>query len=186
MGPKPAKLVAVEVDRRAHEALSANYDIVIGDIGELSAQYADELFDFIVVLDLLEHLAKPLEYLKELQRLLTPGGRILISVPNVAHWSVRFPLFFWGSFEYRSLGIMDGTHLHFFSRRGLLKLISQVPGFQIEEISASIEPFELALPEWIANHAAYRGLIPIRHALAKALPGLFAYQHLVLVRGLTG
>lgn len=183
LGSRPAELVAVEIDSRAHEALSCSYDLVIADIEGLNARGCDALFDFIVVLDLLEHLADPMQYLKRLRGLLAPGGMILISVPNVAHWSVRFPLFFWGSFEYRSLGILDGTHLHFFSRRGLLKLLRNVPGIKIEQASASIEPFELALPEWVARNPVYLGLIPVRHALARLFPGLLAYQHLVVVRG---
>jgi 2-polyprenyl-3-methyl-5-hydroxy-6-metoxy-1,4-benzoquinol methylase len=186
LGSYPAKLVAVEIDNRAHETLANSYELVVSSIDELAMHGAAEPFDYVVVLDLLEHLATPLEYLKRLRGLLAPGGRILISVPNVAHWSVRFPLFFWGSFEYRSLGILDGTHLHFFSKRGLLKLLSQVPRVKIEETSASIEPFELALPEWVAHNPVYLWLIPVRHALARAFPGLMAYQHLVLVSGLEG
>jgi hypothetical protein len=96
---------------------------------------------------------------------------------------VRFPLFFLGSFEYRSLGIMDGTHLQFFSRKGFLKLCRALPDCKVIEASASIEPFELALPTWLSDNAIYRALLPIRHALARALPGLMAYQHLALLGG---
>jgi SAM-dependent methyltransferase len=175
---KPAELVAVEIDTRSHETLHESYNRVLTDITPLRG----ETFDSIVLLDVLEHLPKPAEYLRDVRSLLAPGGLILVSVPNVAHWSVRFPLFFLGRFEYRSLGIMDGTHLHFFSRRGFLKLCSSVPMSRIENVSASIEPFELALPNWLWRNSFYRSLLPVRHALARALPGLMAYQHLALLR----
>jgi 2-polyprenyl-3-methyl-5-hydroxy-6-metoxy-1,4-benzoquinol methylase len=175
----PKELVAIEIDLRAHETLKQCYDRVLTDITPIK----DERFDWIVILDVLEHLAKPASFLADLRKLLAPGGAILISVPNVAHWSVRIPLFFWGSFEYRSVGIMDGTHLQFFSRRSFMKLCKSVEKAHVEDYSASIEPFELALPAWASNNMIYRGLIPLRHWAARTLPGLMAYQHLALLRG---
>lgn len=177
-GSGASKLVAVEIDTRAYPTLSKHYNLVVPDLASLSGQR----FDKVVLLDVLEHLPRPLDYLRELRTLLAPGGEILISVPNVAHWSVRFPLFFCGSFEYRSLGIMDGTHLQFFSRKGFLKLCRGVPECGIVEVSASIEPFELALPSWASDNFLYRAALPARHWLARALPGLMAYQHLALLR----
>jgi SAM-dependent methyltransferase len=175
---RPAELAAVEIDTRSHGELLKSYDRVLTDIAALRG----ETFDLIVLLDVLEHLPKPAEYLKEVRSLLSPEGHILVSVPNVAHWSVRFPLFFLGRFEYRSLGIMDGTHLHFFSRRGFMNLCNSVPMSRIEQVSASIEPFELALPRWLWDNPLYRALLPARHSIARALPGLMAYQHLALLR----
>jgi len=174
----PGELVAVEIDTRSHHILNEAYDRVLTEVEPLRG----ETFDFIVLLDVLEHLPKPMDYLREVRALLAPGGLILVSVPNVAHWSVRFPLFFLGRFEYRSLGIMDGTHLHFFSRRGFKNLCNAVPMCVVERVSASIEPFELALPTWIWNNAVYQALLPFRHALARTMPGLMAYQHLAVLR----
>jgi SAM-dependent methyltransferase len=175
----PKELVAIEIDLRAHEILAQHYNRVLTDITPVK----NEQFDWIIILDVLEHMAKPAIFLSELRKLLAPGGAILISVPNVSHWSVRIPLFFWGSFEYRSVGIMDGTHLQFFSRRSFTKLCKGVDKSHIEDSSASIEPFELALPSWASNNPIYRGLIPLRHWAARTIPGLMAYQHLVLLRG---
>jgi SAM-dependent methyltransferase len=174
----PQELVAVEIDTRSHETLREVYNRVLTEITSLRG----ETFDVIVLLDVLEHLPRPMDYLMEVRSLLAPGGLILVSVPNVAHWSVRFPLFFLGRFEYRSLGIMDGTHLHFFSRRGFMNLCKSVPMCQIEQVSASIEPFEFALPRWLWDNRLYRSLLPARQAVARGLPGLMAYQHLALLR----
>jgi 2-polyprenyl-3-methyl-5-hydroxy-6-metoxy-1,4-benzoquinol methylase len=174
----PEKLVAVEIDTRSHSVLQEAYDVVATDIAPVS----DQRFDWIVLLDVLEHLPKPVDYLRGLRGLMSPHGKILISVPNVAHWSVRFPLFFLGSFEYQALGIMDGSHLQFFSRKGFLRLCKSLPGTTISELSASIEPFELALPRYLSDNFIYRALLPVRHRLACLLPGLMAYQHLAVVQ----
>lgn len=174
----PDNLVAVEIDTRSHDVLKEWYSMVVPDI----APVADRRFDWIVLLDVLEHLPKPFAYLQGLRSLMKPGGKILISVPNVAHWSVRFPLFFWGSFEYQALGIMDGSHLHFFSRKGFLRLCKSLPNTTISELSASIEPFELALPSYLSDNSLYKALLPLRHHTACLLPGLMAYQHLAIIQ----
>jgi SAM-dependent methyltransferase len=141
-------------------------------------------FDWILVMDVLEHTPSPEVFLNEIGKLLAPGGRLLLSVPNVAHWSVRLPLFFWGSFEYQPLGIMDRTHLHFFYQRSFRRLCSSLPGCCLASESASIEPFELALPRWLGQSALYRALIPIRLGLARTFRGLFAYQLLAVIEAL--
>jgi 2-polyprenyl-3-methyl-5-hydroxy-6-metoxy-1,4-benzoquinol methylase len=174
----PEKLIAVEIDTRSHSVLEECYDLVTTDIASVSAFR----FDWIVLLDVLEHLPKPFDYLKGLRALMSPHGRILISVPNVAHWSVRFPLFFLGSFEYQALGIMDGSHLQFFSRKGFLRLCRSLPNSKIAELSASIEPFELALPRYLSDNFIYRALLPVRQRLACVLPGLMAYQNLAVLQ----
>lgn len=174
----PKGMTAVEIDTRAHSSLYEIYDLVVTDLDSLQ----EKGFDWIIALDILEHLPNPEEYLGQLRGLLAPGGKILLSVPNVAHWSVRFPLFFFGSFEYRSLGIMDASHLYFFSRRRFTTLCNSLIKAEVAELSASIEPFELALPEWIGRSRLYRGLIPMRHLCAKTFPGLMAYQHLALIQ----
>ena len=174
---QPKSMTAVEIDTRAHKALHKTYNLVVTDLDSLQEQD----FDWIVALDILEHLPNPEEYLKNLKRLLAPGGKILLSVPNVAHWSVRFPLFFFGSFEYRSPRIMDASHIYFFSRKRFKTLCASLSGAKVTELSASIEPFELALPTWIGESRLYRGFIPIRQWCAKTFPGLMAYQHLALI-----
>lgn len=177
-GEHPDHLAAVEIDTRAHSILQSWYDRVEIDLTPISGMR----FDWIVLLDIIEHLPDPLEYLIKLRNLLNPGGQLLLSVPNVAHWSVRFPLFFLGRFEPRTLGILDSTHLHFFSRKKFLKLCSSIPEASITSLSATIEPFELALPSWISTNFLYRALLPIRHSIACSLPGLMAYQHLAVIQ----
>ncbi len=174
----PDRLVAIEIDERAHPTLSRTYDAV----HTACSAVAGQRFDYILLLDILEHLADPKNFLSELRTLLAPGGQILVSVPNVAHWSVRFPLFFCGRFEYRALGIMDRTHLQFFCRRSFHRMCKTLEDCTVVERAASIEPFELALPTWVSSSWLYRAAIPARLALAQILPGLLAYQHLAIIQ----
>jgi 2-polyprenyl-3-methyl-5-hydroxy-6-metoxy-1,4-benzoquinol methylase len=172
------QMTAIEIDIRAHENLQTTYDSVFTEVAEIQ----NERFDWIVALDILEHLTNPKQYINNLRNLLTPGGKMLVSVPNVAHWSVRFPLFFCGSFEYRSIGIMDASHLYFFTRKRFHRLCAALPQINVIEFSSSIEPFELALPGWVGKSPIYQKLIPARRLFAKVLPGLMAYQHLALLQ----
>ena len=174
----PAQLVAIEIDPRAQALLRDIYDEVHAEIESLEGRQ----FDTIILLDVLEHMSDPFGFLKQVQRILAPGGRVIISVPNVAHWSVRFPLFFLGRFEYRSRGILDRTHLQFFSRRRFHEMCSSLSECSVEESSASIEPVELVLPRWAVNNPLFAMLSRVRVALANALPGLMAYQHLGVLR----
>lgn len=175
----PSRLIAVEIDATARAALEPIYDAVHPDPSPLVGK---EQFDVVLMLDVLEHMVDPFGFLKNLAPLLAPGARVVISVPNVAHWSVRLPLMLLGRFEYVSRGILDKTHLQFFSRRRFIDLLSAVPGGRIEVTSASIEPVEFVLPGWMTENAVFALLARVRRAVAQAIPGLFAYQHLGVVR----
>lgn len=76
-------------------------------------------YDLLVLADVLEHLADPWTALRLLHARSAPGCRLLLSVPNVRHYKVSLPLLFRGEFRYSDAGIMDRTHLHFFTRGSL-------------------------------------------------------------------
>jgi 2-polyprenyl-3-methyl-5-hydroxy-6-metoxy-1,4-benzoquinol methylase len=155
----PTELVAVEIDTRAHPLLERTYTEIHTSIEPLTGRQ----FDYVLLLDVLEHLADPFDFIQKLRPLLAPGARLVISVPNVAHWSVRVPLFF-------------------FTRKRLRELCESVPGATLENISASIEPVELALPRWVCDNALFGALARVRKVVAELLPGLMAYQLLTVVR----
>jgi len=91
-------------------------------------------FDYIVFGDVLEHLANPTEVLKSCAGILAPDGAILASIPNVAHLAVRLMLLE-GRWEYAPFGILDDTHLRFFTRRSIVELFSTA-GYCIENMYA--------------------------------------------------
>lgn len=86
---------------------------------------ADGTFDLVLCLDVLEHLVDPWDALRRLQALVRPGGAVIVSLPNVRNHRVVMPLLLRGRFEYRDAGILDRTHLRFFSRHGAVQLLEQ-------------------------------------------------------------
>lgn len=99
--------------------------VVVGDLDrvDLTEAFAGETFDVVVFGDVLEHLRDPLPSLRQAKALLAPGGSVVVSVPNVAHGSVRLSLLR-GEFRYGPLGLLDDTHLRFFTRDGLEELMA--------------------------------------------------------------
>jgi 2-polyprenyl-3-methyl-5-hydroxy-6-metoxy-1,4-benzoquinol methylase len=97
--------------------------MIIGDIDALDfeAELGEDRFDVIVAADVLEHLKDPLGALTRLRRFLKPEGFFVVSLPNVAHASVRLALL-QGRFEYRDLGLIDRTHLRFFTHETIKQL----------------------------------------------------------------
>lgn len=89
--------------------------------------------DIILCLDVLEHLRDPWITVQRLSILLKPGGRWIISVPNVRHYRLVLDLLFNGNFNYVDAGILDRTHLRFFTRRSIGELI-MATGAHIETI----------------------------------------------------
>lgn len=93
------------------------------DFNELKLEWNNKTFDYIVFGDVLEHLTNPWSVLESSKCFLKPHGNIIISLPNIRHWSVTLPLIFKGSWEYAPQGILDKTHLRFFSRSTAMSLV---------------------------------------------------------------
>jgi SAM-dependent methyltransferase len=87
--------------------------------------------DLVLFLDVLEHLVRPKEVLARLTASMPPHGTVIVSLPNIAHASVSVPLFFNAAFEYHDAGILDRTHLHFFTRRSAVALVTEA-GFVVQ------------------------------------------------------
>lgn len=101
-----------------------------GDVDQHIDKFTPGSFDLILCLDVLEHLIDPWGTLKRLQVLLRPGGQLIASLPNIRHHSVVLPLLLSGKWRYETAGIMDRTHLRFFSRATAIDLIEQA-GLQL-------------------------------------------------------
>jgi 2-polyprenyl-3-methyl-5-hydroxy-6-metoxy-1,4-benzoquinol methylase len=109
--------------------------VIEGDLQSALPQLEKESFDMVLCLDVLEHLNDPWTTVKQLYSLLRPGGSIVISVPNIRHYSVLLPLLWHGTWRYQDAGIMDKSHLRFFSRESAQEMLTQ-NGFNI---TASID-----------------------------------------------
>jgi 2-polyprenyl-3-methyl-5-hydroxy-6-metoxy-1,4-benzoquinol methylase len=119
-------VVGIELDEKmAQEARRHLNQVIIADLDEPFVLNSST-FDVIVFSDILEHLKNPAGLLKKLEHNLSDDGFYLISVPNIAFIKVRFDLLL-GKFDYNSRGgIMDETHLHFYTRKTLLDLLKNV------------------------------------------------------------
>lgn len=130
---KGCHVTAVEADAYAAAHIGAKASrVIVGNIehSETTRQIAGA-FDVILLMHVLEHLVDPWATLQTLQRHLAPGGRFLILLPNVAAWRIRKELFFRGTFEYEEVGLMDRTHLRFFTIASARELLESV-GLHVE------------------------------------------------------
>ena len=123
-----------EIDEEAgKKALQYAEDLVVGDVEnyEWLEIYKDIRFDHIIFADVLEHLRNPESILVQAKRLLKADGSILLSVPNVAHNSVVINLLN-NRFEYTSVGLLDNTHIHLFTKESLENMLTRA-GLFIEQ-----------------------------------------------------
>lgn len=99
----------------------------------LKTEFKKEKYDAIVFLDVIEHLYNPASTLRSLKKNLKPNGMIVFSIPNMAHISVRLMLLK-GDFEYANTGLLDNTHLHFYTKKEIERLFSEA-GFTINVLN---------------------------------------------------
>lgn len=120
---RAAQIVGVEIFPEAARAAARSYTKMhVGDIEHMELPYGAE-FDYVLCGDILEHLKDPYAVVARIRGWLKPGGTFICSVPNVRHWGVLMSLIFAGEWRYRDAGIMDRTHLRFFTRRSSVRMI---------------------------------------------------------------
>ena len=114
-------------------------------------------YDLVFASAILEHLPRPEKTLQLIKQVLKPNGELIVTLPNFAHWRMRWNLLL-GRFDYEDYGLLDRTHLRFFTYKTSQKLIT-VAGFTIKKIL--IDP---------------AGGMKYFNWLAKHWPNLYAYQ----------
>ncbi len=144
------------------------------DIGGGLGLSPEERFDTILFADVLEHLVDPAARLREALEHLSPQGRILVSLPNAVHWTMRAQIAF-GRFEYTNRGLLDRGHLRFFTLRTAARLFSEV-GLEIREHRTTPIPWEHIVPS--SASLVRHGLEKTELTLSHLAPNAFAYQHL--------
>jgi len=132
----------------------------------------DPCFDVVIAGDVIEHLVRPGQALRWIQQILRPGGQVFLSVPNFVHWYPRIRVAL-GIFGYDRRGILDETHLRFFTRSSLRRLV-RACGYDIVEESATGLPFGVVVGD--AKVSLGRRLDA---NLVKMMPTLFAYQYVM-------
>ncbi|MBT4147586.1 MAG: glycosyltransferase [Gammaproteobacteria bacterium] len=175
------KVVGVDINKNALlKAAPYCQQTIVADLDTDTwlTEIQEQQFDVVLCADVLEHLKDPVAMLASLKPFLHQESRLLTSVPNVAHASIRLELL-QGHFDYEKLGLLDDTHLHFYTRDGLIAMLMQA-GYVCCDISYSIQ--DLA-DEAIDQHLANAGLKATKQAreLLHA-PDATAYQFIIEAR----
>ena len=156
----------------AEEAREVCRTVYEGDLQQFGSAEVPETvaYDLLVFGDTLEHIPDPAPMLRRLAERLRPGGHLVVSVPNVANWSIRLQLLA-GRFRYVDRGIMDSTHVRFYTRRTLVEMVESA-GFTVEQVQAAVP----------VPGVTSEGLARCTHRLGNLLPGLFAYNFVLTAR----
>lgn len=111
-------------------------DFVIGNIENIDFPFPDVKFDAIILGDVLEHLIDPYKLVRELTQYLSPNGVVIASIPNIREWKTMKQILFKGDFKYADEGILDRTHLRFFTKKNIIDLFED-NGYTIETIKSN-------------------------------------------------
>jgi 2-polyprenyl-3-methyl-5-hydroxy-6-metoxy-1,4-benzoquinol methylase len=157
---KGCYVAGIEIDQEAANKAKKWYDkIVTGDIEQINPlPFPENHFDVVVFSEVLEHLRRPDLVLFKIKKYLLPNGYVVASVPNIARIGVRVRLLV-GKFEYENCGILDKTHLRFFTRESF-KYLFKSAGYDVVKID-------------------YTGLAS-KVLLFQLLPTLFAYNFVIV------
>lgn len=164
LAARNCKVWGVDIDAEAAEqARPLLEELVIADLETepLTDHFDKGSFDAVVFGDVLEHLVDPVRALRDAVSLLAEGGRIVVSIPNVTHGSLRLALLR-GQWTYTQVGLLDETHVRFFDRAGVAKLfasagltIEHLRGVTIDPLSSEVDVRPDELPpgfiEWVRD-----------------------------------
>lgn len=161
------RAVGVEPSREAAAIARARLSLVLETDVEEWAENPTGVarVGLVIAADVLEHLRDPWTLLQRIRRLQATNGVLLLSVPNVQHYRVSFPLLFAGRWQYVNEGLLDRTHLRFFTRRGIEEMVAGA-GYAVDR--------------WDFR-AGRRGVLAVRLTAGVLRPWL-AYQYLLRCR----
>lgn len=172
------------------------YEFELGRIGQLHGRFDQVVIAdleratrlprgarVVVLADVLEHLKDPAQTMGLVRESIDPGGKIFVSVPNIANITIRLGLLF-GVFTYRDRGILDATHLRFYTMHTIRREVEDA-GFEIESVHGSSVPIRL-----IVGGFTPEPLLRIGERLltwvTRVWKALFAYQIILVARPRSG
>lgn len=150
------QVVGIEADGSvARLAADALDEVLVMDLDDSDsvdsfAEEYEEAFGCLVAADVLEHLRDPWSVLKRLVDTVEPGGTVVVSVPNVRLIWVIAPLVLRGRFQYAPHGVLDQTHLRFFTRSSAEQLVEGV-GLTIDAVDRAPTPWRTGAKAWIGR-----------------------------------
>jgi SAM-dependent methyltransferase len=175
-------VAGIEFDAATAARAREYYDTFqVADVETFAFPYRGE-FDYIVFADVLEHLREPAAVLRRCIPALKDSGKIIISVPNIANWVIRLSLLL-GRFDYMEKGILDRTHLRFFTLQSLRQLMDEV---SCDALKATPTPLPVQLVFPSTANGFFMPLHELAYALTRCWKTLFAYQFVIVAapRGL--
>jgi 2-polyprenyl-3-methyl-5-hydroxy-6-metoxy-1,4-benzoquinol methylase len=175
---RPLRLFGIEPNKSWAQTAAPFYEKMwVASITEIATNSLTG-YEAVVLADILEHLPNPRAMLQRLVDAQSSGSLFLISVPNIANIWIRLSLLF-GRFDYTDRGILDRTHLYFFTRKTLIAMVKDT-GLEIVSIQVSPIPLELVSAFFITTpgkwiHTGWA-------AVTKLFPTLLGYQFIVSAR----
>jgi 2-polyprenyl-3-methyl-5-hydroxy-6-metoxy-1,4-benzoquinol methylase len=163
-------IVGLELDPEAARAAEEFCELVlVGDVETMDLPLEPGSFDVVLGGDVIEHLRDPAATLARLRPFLRPGGRVVLSTPNVANWAIRLSLLS-GRWRYTDRGILDRSHTHLFTRATLAETLEHA-GYRVERIDFSVPvPGDSDLLDGVGR------------AVGRLRPSLFAYQFVAVAQ----
>lgn len=171
------QVTGIEQDPQMAEIAARHCDRLL--VGDIETMELNELghYDAIIFGDVLEHLRDPRVVLEKLSARLKPGGKILMSLPNIANIWVRLNLLF-GRFNYRSVGILNESHLRFFTWKTAKQLVAD-SGLDIVTTSVTPIPLPILLPA-TSKGRGFSFLHLLNWGVTKLRKTLFGYQFILI------
>jgi len=162
------ELVGVELLEEMAEKAKPYYTRVFaGDIEQLELPFENCHFDCIIYGDVLEHLVDPWALLKRHRLLLKDGGAMVVSIPNIRHYRIVKKLLLHDTWEYTGDGILDKTHLRFFTLKSMRSMLEEA-GFEIVTIIKRPHGSKLLKAvNWLAGNCLSGHLVRQYNILAK-------------------
>jgi 2-polyprenyl-3-methyl-5-hydroxy-6-metoxy-1,4-benzoquinol methylase len=150
---------------------------VLGDLEDGVPAEAGGGYDVVIAADVIEHVSRPGSLLRQMTGVVAADGEILVSTPNFAHWYPRIRVAT-GMFGYDRRGILDETHLRFFTRRSLLRLV-RASGLEVRDLRCTGLPFDVLAEGTSAGSRVARR---VDRGLVRMRPTLFGYQFVLRLR----